>query len=216
MKINIYSIMWNAETILPYWLRHYETFANKIFIVDDHSADRTAEIAKEHPLVEYMPYKYTGLKETEFNKTFYDLYNSNESDWAIVADQDEFVMNPSLWQMSGVLATEGYTMVSNQLPSGNKQIYDELKMGFRTPSWDKPIIFQPSKDIMFGDGRHTVNQPSTKTDIKLLHYKYLSPEYYFDHNSEGYRRIYGMDATQRDYRLSRGLQNFSKKLEKII
>jgi len=216
VKINIYSIMWNAEEILPYWLYHYETFAHKIFIVDDHSTDLTAEIAKAHPLVEYIPYEYTGLNENEFNQTFYDLYNSNDSDWAIVADQDEFVINPNLKYKRGVLKTEGYTMVSDHLPTGSRQIYNELKMGFRTPTWDKPIIFQPSADILFGDGRHTVNQPSIESDIKLLHYKYLSPGYYFDHNAEGYKRIAGMDDKQWNYRLNRGLTNFSKKLERII
>jgi hypothetical protein len=107
-------------------------------------------------------------------------------------------------------------MVSDHIPTTLNQIYDELKMGFRTPSWDKPIIFDPKLDVKFGDGRHTVNLPTTQTDIKLLHYKYLSVDNYLEHNMVGYRRIKGMDAEQRAYRIERGLSNFEKKLVKVV
>ncbi len=214
--INVYSIVWNAEELMPYFLYHYETFADNIFIIDDHSTDLTAKIAQAHPKVVYIPYEYTGLNEDQFNDTFYDLYKHNPSDWAMVVDQDEFVIRPKLKGKCGVLGTKGYTMVSDHLPNHNGQIYDELNMGFRTPKWDKPIIFEPYLNVRFGDGRHTVNFPVEKTNIKLLHYKYLSPEYYFDHNSEGYFRIDGMTKKQWVYRLEKGMTNFDKELEKVI
>lgn len=216
MKINVYSIVWNAEVLLPYFLRHYSQFADRIFIVDDHSTDKTAKIAKSHPMVTYIPYGFDGLNEDEFNDTFYSLYKENPSDWAMCVDQDEFVYKPRLEGLEGVLATRGYTMVSNHLPTTLNQIYDELKMGFRTPSWDKPIIFDPKLDVKFGDGRHTVNLPATQTNIKLLHYKYLSVDNYLEHNLVGYRRIAGMGAEERAYRIERGLSNFEKKLVKVI
>lgn len=34
MKIDVFSIMRNEEDLLPYFLRHYETFADRIFIFD--------------------------------------------------------------------------------------------------------------------------------------------------------------------------------------
>jgi hypothetical protein len=215
MKINVYSIMWNAEMILPYFLRHYSQFANRIFIVDDHSTDQTAQIAKDHPMVTYLPHDGKGLNEDVFNQTFYELYRTNPSDLAIVADQDEFVMEPTMTE-SGVYSCEGYTMVSKHLPSTDGQIYDELKEGFRTPSWDKPIIFDPKLDVRFGDGRHSVNLPVVKSTTKLLHYKYPSKGYYLSHNMTGYHRIDGMDGDQWSYRLKRGLDNFNKELEIVV
>ena len=56
MTIHVYNIVHNEEFLLPYYLRHYEQFADKIFIFDDESTDRTAEIAKAHPKVTYLKY----------------------------------------------------------------------------------------------------------------------------------------------------------------
>src|SRR3990167_4792623 len=93
MRINVFSIMYNEEFMLPHFLKHYEKFADRIFIIDDHSTDRTAEIAKAHPKVEYSVYEHEGLNEQEFNDTFYKFYKANPSDWAVVVDCDEFLNN---------------------------------------------------------------------------------------------------------------------------
>jgi len=199
MNINIFSIVWNAEEMLPNFLKHYSEFANRIFIVDDHSTDLTAKIATEHPLVTYVTYGHNGLQEDEFNDTFYRLYKDNPSDWAIVVDQDEFIYK---WdtlksEPSGVLKTKGYTMIGKTGKLGDCK-------PIRTKSFDKPVVFDPKLDVHFGDGRHTVNLPTRDSKLELWHYKYPSREYYLQHNTEGYPRY--MDKEMMDYRLKRGLK----------
>ena len=54
--IDVYGIVRNEEFLLPYFLRHYETFAYRIFICDDHTTDRTREIAKTHAKVSLLDY----------------------------------------------------------------------------------------------------------------------------------------------------------------
>jgi len=79
--LSVYTICWNNEFILPHFLEHYSQFADRIFIIDDHSTDLTAEIAKAHPMVTYSLYGFSGLNEDEFNDTFYSFYkNKKERD----------------------------------------------------------------------------------------------------------------------------------------
>lgn len=198
MTINIFSIMWNEEFMLPYFLKHYEKYADKIFIIDDHSTDKTAEIAKAHPKVVYSEYGFEGLNEDEFNDTFYSFYKNNPSDWAIVADGDEFIMGLETLkdESSGVLKTMGYMMVGK-----TGKLEDCKKVRMR--SFDKPVVFDPSLDVRFGDGRHSVNLPTKKSDLELWHYKYPSREYYLKRNLEAYPRI--MNEKQMVYRINRGL-----------
>ena len=203
MTINIYSIVWNDEFILPHFLKHYEKFADKIFIIDDHSTDRTAEIAKAHPKVEYSVYEHEGLNEQEFNDTFYKFYKSNPSDWAVVVDSDEFV--GGLYNLpyipSAVYKTTGYTMIGK---TGKLEDCRPL----RTRTWDKPIVFNPKLDVRFGEGRHSVNLPTTQSGLELWHYKYPSREYYIKRNTEGYARY--MDKRLASTMLKRGLDWYDK------
>lgn len=50
MKITIYTITYNEELILPYFIRHYRAnFPNcRIIVFDNQSTDKTVEIAKAH------------------------------------------------------------------------------------------------------------------------------------------------------------------------
>jgi hypothetical protein len=74
----------------------------------------------------------------------------------------------------------------------------------RMRSFDKPVVFDASLDVRFGDGRHTVNLPTTDSNLELWHYKYPSREYYLERNTEAYPRI--MDDKQMAYRLKKGLR----------
>jgi glycosyltransferase involved in cell wall biosynthesis len=52
MKIWAYAICWNEEVMLPYYLKHYEKFCEKIIIYDNMSTDNSRNIIKNHPLCE--------------------------------------------------------------------------------------------------------------------------------------------------------------------
>src|SRR3989338_1733301 len=102
MKVHIFSIMWNEEYILPYFLRHYSTFADKIFIINDHSTDKTTTIARSNNKVTVLDYKYKpGLDEANFNRCFtryYKKYSRGVADWVMCVDADEFIYHPNLVQ----------------------------------------------------------------------------------------------------------------------
>lgn len=75
-------------------------------------------------------------------------------------------------------------------------------------TFDKPIVFDPSLDVKFGDGRHSVNLPTRDSKLELWHYKYPSREYYKQRNILAYPRI--MNARDTEYRLKRGLEYYDR------
>ena len=192
-KIFVFSIMHNEEVLLPYFLKHYETFAAKIFIVDAHSTDRTIEITKQHPKVEILtcPYGETFTEEdvSFCYQNYYKAWARHKADWAMCVDGDEFVYHPDIQlalshardKSADVIRTTCYTMVADHLPTTKGQIYEELNEGIRSDAQDKPIIFNPERDLMFTSGRHSlVNRDDlhiVKVKVRLLHYRYLTEDY---------------------------------------
>ena len=198
MTVHVYSIMWNEEFMLPHFLKHYSKYADRIFIINDHSTDKTVEIAKAHPKVTLLDYEHHGLVEKEFSETFVKLAKRYPSDWAICVDADEFIkgLETLKSEPSGVLKTVGFMMI------GKTGKLEDCKP-IRTQSFDKPVVFDPGLDVKFGDSRHSVNLPARDSKLELLHYKYPSRKYYLERNLAAYPRI--MDAKMADYRIKRGL-----------
>jgi glycosyltransferase involved in cell wall biosynthesis len=54
IAVHVYTVAWNEEVILPFFLDHYARFATKITVFDQHSTDATAEILR-HAATFYAP-----------------------------------------------------------------------------------------------------------------------------------------------------------------
>ena len=221
MKIHVHSIVWNAEYLMPYFLRHYTQFA-KVFIIDDHSTDKTVLIAKYFPDVKVETYPYKGLhNEDNHSKCLIDSCkrNSKDADWVMCVDQDEFIYHPDMHSIlalnAGIMKPRAYMMISKEVPKGKGQIYDEVKTGVRTPKFDKPVIFNPEIKLEFGNGRHTVTSEvePIETALKLLHYKYLSRDYYHKRAMMDYPKWEGMDKKTINYRINKGLMWFDDHID---
>ncbi len=113
-------------------------------------------------------------------------WKESKADWVIICDMDEFIYHPNILKVledtdATHIAAEGYEMMSETLPTGNGQLYDELRMGFFKPRYSKPCIFKPSEieESNFDAGSHYANPTGNvrsidNSGIKLLHYKYLN------------------------------------------
>lgn len=205
MKIDVYSNMHNEELILPYWLRHYETIADRIFTWDDDSTDTTREILGKHPKVTILPmgkHNSNDLYWTTYVFPQYEQISRGCADWVIVADADEFIYHPNLLKIleeekgkgTQVIQCQGYSMVSDSLPTTNGQIYDEIKMGLPDRRESKWTIHSTDISIRFAKGRHgpvynhSAFVRSRGTGIKLLHYRYLGEKYLNDRNMKLFER----------------------------
>jgi hypothetical protein len=198
--------------MLPYFLRHYSTFASRILIFDEQSTDRTRAILKEYPLTEVRDWEgnvddkeVEGIDDVLF-RHFYDMeYRSRSrgvADWVMCPDVDEFIYHPYILDILqdclkrgvSVIQCEGYQMISDHFPVNGGQIYDGVRTGIYDAWHNKPIIFSPDIDMSFKLGRHGFNpDDGTKlavdTHIKLLHYRYLGRDYCLERNMRNIERM---------------------------
>jgi len=230
--VHVFSIMNNEERLLPYFLRHYETFADRIFIFDEHSTDRTAEIAMAHPKVTFDRYELSvGIHEAFFNKCFIDAYKKHSrgvADWIMIVDADELVYNKDMLSHlkmaredgKHIIKTTAYEVVSETFPSDGVQIYDECKYGLRHRNFDKAIVFDPNLDVELTQGRHkTILPDGTNPDrygLLLLHCGHLSREFFLSRYSTSYKTRKFRNRKIR-FHIKKGLSVFDNKpLIKII
>ena len=100
MKVWAYVICWNEEVMLPYYLRHYEIFCDKIIIYDNMSTDRSQEIIKAHPKCELRLYDSKGeVRDDLYLKIKNHAWKEARGqgiDYVIVGDTDEFLYHPNI------------------------------------------------------------------------------------------------------------------------
>ena len=49
VRIHVYTMSYSEEMFMPYFLRHYTSFAERVVVLDNHSSDRTADIVRSFP-----------------------------------------------------------------------------------------------------------------------------------------------------------------------
>jgi glycosyltransferase involved in cell wall biosynthesis len=194
MNIEVYTCCWNEADIMPYFLRHYETFASRIIVYDNDSDDGTQRIVAAHPKAELRAYSSGGkLDDTILNGIYNSCWKGSTADYVMCVDADEFLSHANIVQFlkdckeNGVdlPRVEGYTMASEQFGDSGLQIYDSYQSGFRDSTYDKPSVFNPRLNFKFGVGMHwgwvegsDKFQLSSFEPIFLLHYKYMGRERY--------------------------------------
>ena len=162
MKVRVYSLCWNEERFLPYFLRHYCPFVEKIAIYDNLSEDKSVEIIKSFPNTEVRPYSTQGqLRDDAFlyikNQTWKE--SRGQADWVIIVDTDELLWHPDLLsyleecKQKGVTipVPMGYEMISDAFPSTDGQVYEEIKTApcsTTTPSCASSIPISSKRSTM--------------------------------------------------------------------
>ena len=194
MKIHVYAVCYNEEKMLPYFIRHYERFAERLFIADGGSSDGSLEILNSHPKVILAREIHgDGLYEEEVLMRFRNFsyaFSRGRADWVMVVDVDEFVYHPRLLSVleackrDGVTlpCVRGFEMLCPQFPQTDGQIYDEVKRGVPNQFYDKSAVFDPSLEINFDPGCHGAtpcgNVQKCATDLFLLHYRFLGEDHF--------------------------------------
>lgn len=193
LKIHLYSICWNEETLLPHFLSYYSSFCEKIFLYDNFSTDKTREIALTYPSVVFLQYDtqneirddiYLKIKNESWKKS------RGNADFVIVCDTDEFIYHNHLSDLLkkfkenriSLIKPVGFNMIHDAAPSAETNIFSSIQYGVRSEDFDKVILFDPNliEEINYASGSHKCNPIGivkyAEDTIKLLHYKYLGLE----------------------------------------
>ncbi len=200
-KVEVHLLTWNEEAMLPYTLRHYRTFAQKIGVHDSFSTDRTREIARQYGAI-VEDWDTGGVFDDEINMNLKNsCWKGTGSDWVICADCDELLWFPGGAKEAlraydnlcvAMVKPHGFEMLSEVFPTTPGQIYDEVKFGASDSKWyAKPILFSPRRvaESGLGFGAHAAEPtlrdghklfighdcPKTKPDCFLLHFHQIWP-----------------------------------------
>jgi hypothetical protein len=190
MKIDVFAISYNEEIMMPYFLRHYSQFCERITIYDNYSTDRTDEICRAFPKVSVVKWDSGNqVRDDLYLKIKNNCWKHSIADWAIVGDIDELLY---IFRLSGpldldnctIVQPDWYEMVGNKLPSTRGQIYEEINEGVCLGQASKAIMFRPQalQEINYDPGAHAIHPVGdvrvlNTSRMGILHYKFLSPEY---------------------------------------
>ncbi len=198
MKILLISICYNEEILLPHFLKHY-SFCDDIIIFDNDSTDRSRVIMESnnkctikglHTDDKIIEPRYTNIKNEYWKEC------RNHFDWVIVCDIDEFICHPDMLNLLGqskfqgytILSAGGYQMVGEKTPNTESTLFEQINKGYSDTVYSKCVIFDPKKvnSIGYAHGCH-ICRPTGKIKVmdnnvsfKLLHYKYLSEDYFLE------------------------------------
>lgn len=181
--MTIYTITYNEELMLCYFIEHYrERFPNcKIVIYDNESTDDTRAIAMgmDCELITYSTNnKLSDSKYLEIKNNCW----KGQTDWVIVADCDEFL---DIWEeelideQASIISVEAYNMVND----ANNLDIEGISRGVRSTSYDKAYCFHAGKirDINYGAGAHSCSPTGlvgySQRKYRAFHYKYINIDY---------------------------------------
>jgi glycosyltransferase involved in cell wall biosynthesis len=206
MKVWLYCVCRNEAVLMPYVLRHYAPWVDKLIFYDAGSDDGTREMIAGCRKAELR--NWAGIDALaddelwEFSNTQWKEARGH-ADWVAWIDADEILYHPRILEVlqnysdKGVTVPmiDGYTMVSGHEPTSDGQIYDEIKTGFRDAVWGKRVLFNPEVAMQFNPGRHSINVDgfspvsSLTADIKLLHYRALGLDYLKARHARNWARV---------------------------
>lgn len=189
--VTIYTITYNEEVMIEYFIQHYrKNFPDcEINIFDNYSTDNTVKIAKNYGCI--IHYYDTGneLSDTEYLNIKNNCWKESKTDWVIICDCDELIeitqddLGDEINNGTSLFKFEGYTMMSFE-KTINLNLID---MGYRDLTFDKSVLFnkQIIKEINFSIGSHSCSPIPydtkkinlNKKKYRLIHYKFLSPNY---------------------------------------
>ena len=185
----MYTVCWNEEQFLPYFLKHYSTFADRIVVYDNQSTDSTPDIVRNCPIAELRTFDTNGWFDDNTNaKIKNTCYKESigEADYVIVVDSDELIYHPQLQKTllqhkrDGITLprTKGLDMVSWRFPAADRDITKLVRLGRYAEEYSKRCIFDPSLEMNFKLGCHSCSPEgniveNNSAELSVLHYHYL-------------------------------------------
>ncbi|MFZ9752694.1 MAG: glycosyltransferase family 2 protein [Cyanobium sp.] len=201
--------------MLPFFFLHYDQIVDQYFIADHGSTDQSLAILNRHPKVALREFECNDASFVESARAHYDhcwKESRGVADWVIVCNIDEHIYHPRLLgylQASSargitIIHPLGFDMVSTSFPLPSIALNHQVRLGMRSPAFDKPQIFDPNqiREINFKIGRHLASPEGRLGEdrsgrVKLFHYKYMGQAYFRQRSAQLSTRMKPLDVENR-------------------
>jgi hypothetical protein len=206
-RVDIYAFCRNEERFLPYFFRHYLTFAQHIYIADNESTDRSLEIIHSQPRTSVTTCctnnEFRDETQLEFKNSAWKSHRQN-TDWIFCVDIDEIVWHSDMLKFLhrcdddnvAIIQPRGIQMVSETFPITSGQVYEQITHGQPSPLYSKPVIFSPRRieEMNFLPGAHQAQPKGSgkiqaESEALLLHFHYLGLDYLLPRYAERGKRL---------------------------
>lgn len=198
-RLWVYTSVRDEEHLMPFFMRHYKTIADKIIVQDCGSTDKTCEIARAGGAEVKLTGEW-GMDETRRRHESHQFVHeaAPRARWCIAVDADEFILGDfdrafrdGEKANAEVLQTVGWTMTGNGFPEDDgRQIYEISNNGICAGA-AKPCICRPGGDFLWSAGRHFIETQQTRIMhplLHLLHFRYLGEIYTRIRNERNWAR----------------------------
>lgn len=201
MKIDVYTVCWNEEIRLPYFLRHYEQFANNIVVFDNESSDGSRKMVEDHPKGILKTYSSNGqIRDDLYLQIKNNVWKTDKTaDWVIIVDVDELFYAKDIIKFLENAEKNEYTIIkpkglkfwSENSPTTSGQIYEEIYMAKECLT--KMCCFRPKEiqEINYLPGCHNANPTGNVKILEtsmayFLHFHFIGKEF-IDKRREQYK-----------------------------
>lgn len=191
--------------MMPYWLRHYSTFAEKLIVYDEQSDDGTRELVAACRKAELREWPHKGLDDEKFIAAVNACRDmEGPADWIIWADVDELLYHPDILSVLGsaredMILAAGYALISpNGFPKDDgRQLYEQVPTGIPQSNYSKLLCWRFWLPVKHTIGRHTMGNDWPKTlgkrgtvpRLKLFHCHHVGGvEFTREQNTRNYGR----------------------------
>jgi hypothetical protein len=201
VRVEAHVLRYGDDWLVPYVVRHYLTYAQKV-VIHDAGGGRTIEyLSEQDSRVCVIPWDCPEVNDLRYAELRNNCWKGSDADWLVVCDLDELLYFPEGAEKSlgaytrmgaAVPRPHGFEMFSETYPTTGGQIYDEIKFGAPDDKWySKPILFNPKmvSEMRFGLGSHEADPvlhderrfhvgpkwPFAKPPCYLLHCHHIGP-----------------------------------------
>ena len=212
-RICAFTLLYNEEDFLPYYLNHYIPIVDAFYFVDMGCTDESLNIIKStlskhkkyHEIIKNRLDEHREDIMMMYRNHYYK-YLTKIYDWFIICDVDEIVYAPDLRNFlqqtnDDVFKCSGYDIVHESAPSLCKNIISQIDIGHKnTQDLTKCCVFRKNVEINYGMGCHSASprniDPFEKIRINdntmyLFHHKYYDRQRFIKNTLQKYKRRKG-------------------------
>ena len=197
--LTIYTVTFNEELMLPYFIRHYrKNFPGcRIVVYDNYSTDATVKIALAAGCEVILYDTNNQLDDMKYLEIKNHCWQGQKERWAMIVDCDE-LCNINEWHLDAetsdgatIISFKGYNMVNHE---NNLDIHN-ITNGSKDEMYSKSYLFDTRRieEINYNAGCHVCNPVGeirkSENIYPCYHYKFIQQQYMVERYKRNAQRM---------------------------